>query len=248
MRSVHIGCSGWNYRDWRGRVYPQGVAQSRWLEHYATMFDTVEVNATFYRLPTRETVAHWVEATPQRFVFAIKVSRYLTHIKRLRGAGDGIARLAERLEPLLGTPKMGPLLWQLPESFERDDERLAAALAQLPRDWRHCFEFRHPSWFARAVYELLREHRVALVIGDDPGRPFQTHERTADWTYVRLHRGARGRRGNYSRAELATWKRRIAAWRGETEVYVYANNDQEAFAARNAAWLRERLSRGVESE
>ena len=240
MKRVRIGCSGWNYRHWRETVYPKGVPASRWLEHYATLFDTVEVNATFYRLPSRSAVESWIESTPEDFVFALKASRYLTHVKRLRELPDGIARLGERIEPLLATPKMGPLLWQLPENFHRDDERLASALDALP-DWRHCFEFRHPSWFAADVTALLREHRVALVIGDHPKRPFQTRELTADWTYVRLHHGSRGRRGNYSTTELETWKRRIATWRAEAEVFVYANNDWEAFAVRNAAWLRDRL-------
>jgi uncharacterized protein YecE (DUF72 family) len=241
MRPVHIGCSGWNYKDWRERVYPKGLPASRWLEHYATLFDTVEVNSTFYRLPKRDAVANWVKSTPDGFVFSIKASRYLTHIKRLRELPERVPRLAERIEPLLETPKMGPMLWQLPENFKRDDERLAGALDVLPRDWRHCFEFRHPSWFVPEVYELLRRHRVALVIGDDPRRPFQAHELTTDWTYVRLHRGAKGRRGNYSPTELETWKRRIAAWRRDTEVFAYANNDWEAFAVRNASWRRDRL-------
>jgi uncharacterized protein YecE (DUF72 family) len=240
MKPVHIGCSGWNYKDWRERVYPKGVPASRWLEHYATLFDTVEVNATFYRLPTRAAVEGWVEAAPAGFVFAIKSSRYLTHIKRLADLSGGIERFYERIEPLLETPKMGPVLWQLPENFRRDDDRLAAALDALPAG-RHCFEFRHASWFAPKVTELLRAHRVALVIGDHPKRPFQTHELTTDWTYIRLHYGRRGRRGNYSVRELETWKRRIAAWRSNAEVFIYANNDWEAFAVRNATWLHERL-------
>ena len=240
MRPVHVGCSGWNYSDWRETVYPRGVPAKRWLEHYATLFDTVEVNATFYRLPKRETVAHWVEVTPDHFVFTIKASRYLTHIKRLRDLGKYVGNLLEPLEPLLETPKMGPLLWQLPPTFQRDDERLAAALEQMPK-LRNTIEFRHPSWFVPEVYELLRSHGVALTIGDSPKYPFMARERTADWTFVRLHYGARGRRGNYSRAELETWRRRIASWRSDTEVYVYANNDWEAFAVRNAGWLRARL-------
>jgi uncharacterized protein YecE (DUF72 family) len=241
MKPVRIGCSGWNYKDWREVVYPKGVPASRWLEHYATLFDTVEVNATFYRLPKRETAAHWVEATPDGFQFAIKSSRYLTHVKRLRELRERVGRLLDPLEPLLDARKMGPLLWQLPETFHRDEERLAAALEAMPAV-RNCIEFRHPSWFTGDVYELLREHRVALVIGDHPERPFQSYERTAGWTYIRLHHGSRGRRGNYSIAELEAWKRRIAAWRRETEVFVYANNDWEAFAVRNATWLRDRLS------
>jgi uncharacterized protein YecE (DUF72 family) len=241
MKPVHIGCSGWNYKDWREAFYPKGVPQSRWLEHYATEFDTVEVNATFYRLPTRDTVANWVEQTPDGFRFAIKASRYLTHVKRLRELPRYFANFADRLEPLLHTPKMGPVLWQLPPTFKRDDERLAAALEALPPG-RHAFEFREPDWFVPDVYAALREHDVALVIGDHPKWPFQARELTADWTYVRLHYGKRGRRGNYSEAELETWKRRIAAWRRKAEVLVYLNNDWEAFAIRNARWLRDRLT------
>jgi uncharacterized protein YecE (DUF72 family) len=238
MKPVRIGCSGWNYKHWRESVYPKGVPQRQWLSYYATLFETVEVNATFYRLPSRDTVETWIESTPDDFVFAVKASRYLSHIKRLRGIADGIKRLREGIEPLLAIPKMGPLLWQLPENFHRDDERLAEALQAFP-DWRHCIEFRHASWFVPDVMAMLREHGVALVIGDHPERPFQLHELTTDWTYVRLHHGKRGRRGNYSKSELETWRRRIAAWRADAEVFVYANNDWEAFAVRNATWLRD---------
>jgi uncharacterized protein YecE (DUF72 family) len=173
-------------------------------------------------------------------VFALKASRYLTHIKRLTNLGEGVKRFYERIEPLVGTPKLGPLLWQLPENFPRDDERLAAALEGLPAG-RHCFEFRHESWFVPEVYSLLRDHGAALVIGDTPERPFQTHELTADWTFVRFHRGARGRRGNYSESELETWAERIAGWRERVEVYAYFNNDWESFAVKNGLWFRRRL-------
>ncbi len=213
----------------------------RWLERYAELFDTVEVNNTFYRLPSQAAVQGWVDQTPRGFVIAVKASRYLTHVKRLRETGPGARRFFEAIKPLVDSPKLGPILWQLPASFRRDDERLAAALAELP-EGRHCFEFRHPSWFTPEVYELLRGHRVALVIGDDPERPFQTHELTASWTYIRFHRGNRGRRGNYSARELDTWRRRIAAWRSKVEVFAYFNNDWEAFAPRNALWLKEHLS------
>jgi uncharacterized protein YecE (DUF72 family) len=240
MAGVRVGCSGWSYSHWREEVYPEGVQQRRWLEHYATLFDTVEVNATFYRLPRRETVAGWVERTPPDFLLAVKASRFLTHVRRLSDVGRGLERFYDRIAPLLDSPKMGPVLWQLPETFHRDDERLAGALARLPAG-RHCFEFRHKSWFAPEVYELLREHGAALVIGDHPARPFQAHELTADWTYVRFHSGSRGRRGNYSDGELETWARRIAAWRSRAEVLAYFNNDWEGFAVRNALALRARL-------
>jgi uncharacterized protein YecE (DUF72 family) len=241
MKAVLIGCSGWNYSHWRERVYPKGLPQRRWLEHYATLFDTVEVNNTFYRLPTGSAVAGWVERTPDEFVFTVKASRYLTHIKRLTDMGRGVERFYECIEPLVESSKLGPVLWQLPENFHRDDERLRTALENLPAG-RHCFEFRHPSWFAAEVYELLAARGVALVIGDSPKRPFQTHELTAGWTFIRFHHGRRGRNGNYSRSELEEWKRRIAAWRSEVDVYAYFNNDWEGYAVANARWLREHLS------
>jgi uncharacterized protein YecE (DUF72 family) len=240
MKPVWIGCSGWNYPHWRERVYPKGLPQRRWLEYYATRFDTVEVNNTFYRLPKPSAVAGWVESTPVEFVFAVKASRYLTHVKRLTDLERGVDRFYESIEPLVESSKLGPVLWQLPGNFHRDDERLEAALEQLPGG-RHCFEFRHASWFAPEVYELLRGRGAALVIGDDPKRPFQTHELTADWTFIRFHRGRRGRNGNYSERELEEWKRRIAAWRAGVEVYAYFNNDWEGYAVRNAQWLHKRL-------
>ncbi len=237
---VRIGCSGWNYAHWRERVYPTGLPPRRWLEHYATLFDTVEVNATFYRLPTRSAVAGWVEGSPPGFLFAVKASRYLTHIKRLTDLGQGVRRFYERLEPLLRSPKIGPVLWQLPANFHRSDERLAGALAALPKG-RHCFEFRHESWFTPEVYDLLRERNAALVIGDSPERPFQTHELTADWTFVRFHHGSRGRNGNYSPRELEEWAERIGAWRRRVDVYAYFNNDWEGYAVKNGLRLKELL-------
>ena len=234
--ALRIGCSGWNYQHWRERFYPRGCPPSRWLRFYAQHFDTVEVNATFYRLPTKKAVAGWVEQTPADFVFAVKASRYLTHVKRLTDLGPGIKRFYERLEPLRESPKLGPVLWQLPENFRRDDDRLADALARLPPG-RHCFEFRHQSWFAEDVYALLREHGAALVIGDHPKRPFQAHELTADWTFLRFHHGSRGRNGNYSERELEEWAERIDSWRARADVYAYFNNDWEGYALRNAQRL-----------
>ncbi len=243
MRRVWVGCSGWNYRDWRGRLYPEGMATTKWLRRYAELFETVEVNSTFYRLASRDAVSRWVEDTPGHFVFACKASRYLTHMKKLQDLEQGIVRYYERIEPLTDSGKLGPVVWQLPEWFERDDERLARALEHLPAG-RHCFEFRHPTWFTGDVYRLLSEHGVALVIGDHPKRPFVTHEMTADWTFVRFHYGRRGRRGRYSPAEIETWARRIAAWRSRREVYAYFNNDWEGFAVENAVALKGRLSPG----
>jgi uncharacterized protein YecE (DUF72 family) len=240
VKAVRVGCSGWNYAHWRERVYAQGLPQRRWLEHYATLFDTVEINNTFYRLPARSAVASWVAATPSDFLFAVKASRFLTHMKRLTDMGQGVRRFYDRIEPLAASPKMGPVLWQLPENFHRNDERLAGALERLPPG-RHCFEFRHPSWFAEEVYELLGRHGAALVIGDHPERPFQTHELTTDWTFIRFHHGSRGRNGNYSEKELEGWRVRIEEWRHDVEVFAYFNNDWMGFAVYNGLWLRKHL-------
>jgi uncharacterized protein YecE (DUF72 family) len=239
-RPVRIGCSGWQYKDWRERFYPKGCAQRNWLEFYSRTFDTVEVNSTFYRLANRDAVARWVDQTPEDFVFALKASRYMTHIKRLADLPESMERYYDRIEPLVESPKLGPIVWQLPPNFKRDDERLRYALGQLPAG-RHCVEFRHETWFVPEVYEMLREFRVALVIGDHPSRPWQAYEMTTDWTFVRFHYGARGRRGNYSKTELETWAKRIEQWRRDVEVFLYFNNDWEGFAINNGRWLKKRL-------
>ena len=237
MKPVRIGCSGWNYGHWRERVYPKGCPPSRWLRFYAGLFDTVEVNTTFYRLPRRDAVARWVERTPDDFCFAVKMSRYITHLKRLTDLEGGLARFYERIEPLTRSPKLGPVLWQLPPTFKRNDERLASALDALPPG-RHCFEFREPSWYADDVYSLLRDRGVALVLPDSPKYPFRTLELTADWTFIRFHYGSRGRNGNYSERELEEWAQRIDAWRRELDVYAYFNNDWEGFAVKNGRRLQ----------
>jgi uncharacterized protein YecE (DUF72 family) len=200
------------------------------------------VNATFYRLPTRKAVAHWVSQTPPGFCFALKASRYLTHVRRLVDIEQGIETLEERIEPLREAGRLGPVLWQLPENFLRDDERLEGLLRALP-EGRHAIEFRHESWFVANVLATLREHDVALVLGDHPQRPFQTDETTASWRYLRLHYGTRGRRGNYSKNELHEWAQRVARWSREGDLFAYFNNDWEGFAPLNATYLRERVER-----
>ncbi len=245
MRPVRIGCSGWSYEDWRGGLYPEGLPQRRRLERYAEVFDTVEVNATFYRLPKESTVRAWVDQVPGDFIFAIKSSRYLTHMKRLHDIADGVARFWEPLEPLRRARRLGPVLWQLPESFKRDDDLLAGALAKLPPA-DHCFEFRHPSWFAPAVRELLEERGASLAIGDDKRRPLPAAKPAGPLAYLRLHYGRRGRGGKYSDAELDGWRRRIAAWRSRRPVFVYLNNDWKGYAPANARYLMRGLSAGGE--
>jgi uncharacterized protein YecE (DUF72 family) len=230
---IRIGCSGWNYRDWRGAFYPEGLPASRWLEHYASVFDTVEVNNTFYRLTTAKAVGRWAEQTPPEFCFAVKASRYLTHIKRLAYEPVNLDRFYEPLEPLGG--KLGVVLWQLPPNFRRDDERLARWIDTLP-DGRHALEVRHSSWYDAAVFGRLHERDIALVTPHRKGLD-APHVRTASFAYHRFHYGVRGRRGNYSDTELDALAPQLQDVRG----YAYFNNDWEAFAPRNAVALSSRI-------
>jgi uncharacterized protein YecE (DUF72 family) len=177
-----------------------------------------------------------VAQTPESFVFTVKVSRYLTHVKRLKATADYVKRFLDPLQPLADAGKLGPILWQLPPTLKRDDERLAGAL-ELASGCRNAVEFRHPSWFDDEVMALLRDHQAALVIAERPGLDFQTRTITSDWTLLRLHHGLRGRGGNYSDADLDTWRRRIAQWRRRLEVFAYFNNDQNAYAPANATRL-----------
>ncbi len=238
---VRIGCSGWLYRDWRGLVYPAELTTKQWFGYYTTLFDTVEVNTTFYRLARIDAVKRWVEQTPEDFLFTIKGSRYLTHIKRLQERDLGFKRFYDSIAPLVGHRKMGPVLWQLPPDFKRDDDRLAAWLEALPAG-RHTMEFRHETWFREPVLEMLREHRVALTWPDRPDLPKPPSlEPTADFAFIRFHAGARGRRGNYSESELREWADRIRGLASEVDVFAYFNNDWEGFAVANGKRLRRLL-------
>jgi uncharacterized protein YecE (DUF72 family) len=241
VKPVRVGCSGWQYDSWRGRLYPEREPKRRWLELYAQRFDTVEVNSTFYRLARRDAVAAWVQQTPDGFLFSVKASRYLTHVRRLRDIDEGIKRFYEPIAPLIEAGRLGPVLWQLPENFRRDDARLAGLLDLLPPGL-HTIELRHSSWFVPEVMAMLRRRGVALTIGDHPSRPFQTHEATAGWRFIRFHHGTRGRAGNYSASEIDEWAERIAGWRRRQTVYAYFNNDWNSYAPANAALLIRRLA------
>ena len=243
MSRVRIGCSGWQYADWRERFYPKGLPQRRWLEHYAQTFDTVEVNATFYRLAKPDAVAQWVEQTPPDFLLTLKGSQYLTHMKRLLDLEQGPQRFFDSVAPAVASPKCGPILWQLPPNFRRDDERLDAWLDALRRfgPLRHAVEFRHESWFDPAVYGILHAHGAAFVIGDDPRRVDWPQVVTAEWSFVRFHYSRRGRRGNYSETELVDWAARVRDLATHGEVYAYFNNDWEGFAVENGKRLKRLL-------
>ncbi|MGH7903750.1 MAG: DUF72 domain-containing protein [Candidatus Dormibacteraceae bacterium] len=234
---LRVGTSGWQYRHWRGVFYPEGLPQRAWFGFYATHFDTVEVNNTFYRLPAEPTFGKWEERAPPGFRYALKGSRFITHLKRLREAKAPLAEFARRAGAI--EVHRGPVLWQLPPVLARDDELLRLFLASLPAGFRHTVEFRHRTWLDPAVFAMLRERSVALCVPDRPGLS-RSLELTAAWTYLRFHAGAAG--GDYTEAQLEEWSDRIAGWLEEgVSVWAYFNNDQSGYAISNARRLLERI-------
>jgi uncharacterized protein YecE (DUF72 family) len=239
VRAIHIGTSGWQYDDWRGAFYPDDLPQRKWLEFYSSRFLTVEVNNSFYRLPGRETFQRWREQTPAGFVVAVKASRFITHMKRLRDPEEPVALLWERASGL--GDRLGPVLFQLPPRFPVEMERLRRLVSALPREMRPAFEFRDPSWYNDEVFLLLDDAGAALVWPDRPGvRP--ALPALGGWLYVRFHQGtARG--PDYRRDKLRRWASRIAAANAK-EAFIYFNNDQTGAAIRNALTMIELLGEG----
>lgn len=230
--TVHIGTSGWQYAHWRERFYPHGVPQGRWLEHYAERFDTVESNNAFYRLPERSVFEAWARRTPEHFVMAVKVSRYLTHIKRLSEPEEPVERFVGRVRGL--GRKLGPVLLQLPPSMRVDAGRLRETLERFPRDMRVAVEPRHATWEIEEVRMLLADHGAALCLADRKGL-LGADWRTADWAYVRFHEGLAHPRPCYEPAALTRWAERIAdTWGQGADVFVYFNNDPQGCAIHDA--------------
>lgn len=236
---VHIGTSGWVYPHWRGILYPAGLAASRWLPRYAELFPTVELNNTFYKLPTAAAVDGWREASPPGFVFAVKGSRFLTHMKRLTELDAGIHRFFDVVGRLAA--KLGPVLWQLPPQMSRPDpERLERFLACLPGGVAHAFEFRHVGWYIDEICRVLDEYGAAFCEHDLVDRPPPRH--TGGWRYLRFHGKTAPYRGRYGRSELRATARDLAAWTTRRRAaWVYFNNDVGGHAVRDALDLGELL-------
>jgi len=239
MSALRIGCSGWTYKDWRGPFYPQEVKDRDRLAYYATQFDTAEINASFYRLPTEATVDGWAERAPEGFLFAWKVSRFITHNKKLKDCADPVALVFGRMARLGRT--RGPALIQLPPQLRRNDDRLASFLKLLPKG-RRTVEFRHDSWYAPQVFQILADFEAALCISDHHDAP-SPWEVTAPWAYLRGH-GPGGRYvGRYPKAELERWAKAIAGWRAEKrDVYAYFDNDVKSAAPLDALALKALLA------
>lgn len=239
--AVRVGTSGWQYRDWRGVLYPPGLGQRHWLSAYAGQFDTVEVNNAFYRLPERSVFERWRAATPDGFLVAVKASRYLTHVRRLRDPEEPVARLLDRAAGL--GDRLGPVLVQLPPDLPAAPERLDATLAAFPVGVRVAVEPRHASWWTEEVAGLLARRGAALCWADRGSRPVTPLWRTAGWGYLRLHAGAAAPWPRYGAAALRTWRRRLAeAWPGG-EVFVYFNNDPGGAAVYDARAFRRLVNR-----
>jgi uncharacterized protein YecE (DUF72 family) len=239
---VLVGTSGWQYRDWKGRLYPKELPQKKWLAYFSERFPTVEVNNTFYNLPKEDTFVAWRETSAEGFLIGIKASRYITHIRRLREPAEPVELLWSRCRLL--REKLGPVLFQLPPNFPADIDRLEALIGVLPDGMRAAVEFRHASWKDDAVHRLLDGAGCALVLADRPGARVDPVV-TGGWSYVRFHQGS-ATGPDYSRDKLRRWASRIADMPA-SEVYVYFNNDPGGAAVRDARTLTELLvDRGVD--
>jgi uncharacterized protein YecE (DUF72 family) len=239
-----VGTSGWQYRDWRDTFYPDGVPLAHWLEYYATTFPTVENNGTFYRLAAPQTFADWRARTPDGFLMAIKASRYLTHVRRLREPAEPVARLLAAAAQL--KDRLGPVLVQLPPTMQADhaaldecllqfSQQAARELDQAGKPIRVCVEFRHQSWWTPQTRQVLERHNAALCWSDRGGRPQEPLWPTADWGYLRLHEGAAEPWPRYGKQALRGWLRRIGeTWPADADVFAYFNNDQHGAAVQDA--------------
>lgn len=235
MKGIWIGTSGWSYKEWAKSFYPSGHKDE--LGYYVTQFPTVEINATFYRLPTKPMVQNWNTKAPQDFIFAVKGSRYITHMKKLTGVALGLKRYFARLVPL--RPHTGPILWQLPPFMKKDLPRLEKFLTRLPREYRYAVEFRHPSWMDAESFDLLREHNTACVWISSRAMPMDFTV-TADFVYMRFHGLEGGPSHDYTDDELKPWAEQfLKVAQQNKDAFVYFNNDQTTRAIFNARTLFE---------
>jgi uncharacterized protein YecE (DUF72 family) len=236
---IHIGTSGWHYKHWRGPFYDPGIRAADMFSFYVQQFDTVEVNNSFYRLPTQIVLRNWRDAAPGKFCFAVKGSRFLTHMKKLKDPEAGLERFFDRVETL--GRKLGPVLFQLPPGWQCNSERFACFLRVLPGKNRFAFEFRNHTWHLETIYELLRHHNAAFCVYELAGfqSPIQI---TADFAYVRLHGPKGAYQGNYTKKQLGSWAEQIRDWQRQlNDIYVYFDNDQNGYAAWNALELKKML-------
>ena len=235
--AIHIGTSGWNYDHWRGPFYPKDLSQKEWLKYYCDRFQTVEINNSFYQLPSKSTFRNWKDTAPGSFTFSVKASRYITHMKKLKEPADALKKFYRGIEPLKG--KLGPILFQLPPRWRMNLDRLESFLKLLSSEHEHTFEFRDESWFHENVYELLEKHKAAFCIYHIEGRQ-SPRKVTGDFVYIRLHGPDGAYEGSYDGRTLAGWSRSFTSWRkGRKRIYCYFDNDQNGYAPQNALKLQD---------
>lgn len=240
---IHIGTSGWHYSHWRGPFYPKDLPDGEMLRAYVQYFQTVEINTSFYHLPSRQTFKSWRDQTPSGFTFAVKASRYITHMKKLRDPESATGKFFDHVRGL--GKKAGPVLFQLPPHWHSNAERLQSFLETLPQGYRFAFEFRDTTWFNAEVGDLLRKHHAALCVYDLAAQQ-SPRELTANFAYLRLHGPAEQKySGRYTRPQLREWVNLCAEWLESRarQIYVYFDNDQSGYAALNAAEMQEMTSK-----
>ncbi|WGY04017.1 DUF72 domain-containing protein [Nocardioides sp. QY071] len=240
MGSIRIGTSGWSYASWRGDFYPKGLVQRRELAYLAERLTTVEVNGSFYSLQRPSTYRKWRDETPDDFVLAVKGSRFITHLKRLRDVEEGLARFFGSGVLELG-PKLGPLLWQLPASLPYDAALMGSFYRLLPDGVRHVVEFRHRSFCVEEAFAQMREHGIGCVVSDSPGRWPMAEVVTSDVVHVRLHGHTELYASGYAPRSLDRWAQRCRRWAEDADVFVYFDNDARGRAPHDAVALRRRL-------
>jgi uncharacterized protein YecE (DUF72 family) len=236
-RKIHIGTSGWNYNHWKSVFYPSDLSSNKWLSFYADIFDTVEINNTFYQLPSANTIKKWRDTVQKDFLFTVKASRYITHMKKLKEPREALKGFFKNVE-ILGD-KLGPILFQLPPHWKINRDRLDSFLELLSRDFRYTFEFRNSSWWDESIYESLRKHNAAFCIYELEGT-ISPKQVTADFIYIRLHGPEGAYQGSYDTKILSGWAGAFSAWtKNKKEVFCYFDNDQNGYAAGNARELKE---------
>lgn len=238
-KKLYIGTSGWSYYHWKDNFYPPDLATKKWLEYYSEFFDTVEINTTFYHLPLKSSVINWHEKVSKKFLFSVKVSRYITHLKRLIDCEESLNLFYESITELYH--KQGPILFQLPPSFKMDEKRLEQFLKLLDPNYKYVFEFRNDSWYTETIYEVLRKRNIALCISDLNGK-LSPEEITSDFTYLRLHGPKKAYKGSYG-SQLKTWSKKFSNWLSEgIGIYCYFDNDEKAYAIKDAMTLKKMLA------
>ena len=238
---IYVGTSGWQYKHWRGTFYPEGLKNKEEFNYYLSHFDSVEINNSFYMLPAAKTFSGWRKATPEKFLFAVKASRYITHMKKLKTDKQSIRKFFSRAGKL--EKKLGPVLFQLPPRWKLNVERFKNFLSQLPEKIRYTFEFRNSTWYTEEVYQLLRRYKCAFCIYE-----LEHHlspiEITANFVYVRLHGPGNKYQGSYSDTILKKWAKRCIEWqKDKNDVFVYFDNDQAGYAAFNASRLKDLIQK-----